>query len=417
MIHFNDDLLAALLAGLPKPLPDRIGVAVSGGGDSIALMHMASRALAETGCQVLAATVDHGLRPEAAAEAAHVAELAETLGVEHTTLTWQGWDGQGNLQDQARRARYRLLTEWAQAQGVSVLLTGHTADDQAETVLMRLARSSGVSGLAGMPAERDLNGITLLRPLLGVKRKDLRCYLRRQDVAWVDDPSNDDTRFERVKARQALDLLAPLGITSDVLTDVARNMAQAREALERYAHFAAQIALETDEGDVLVDAEVLAGLPEEIRRRLLIGAVGWVSGEEYPPRRAAVDEAMGAINVGMGAVLSGCRILVQKGKIRVCRELSAVETSTCSAGEVWDGRWRVFGPETEGAAIRPLGEAGLAQCCDWRATGRPHAALIASPSVWVGDRLISAPLAGFGNGWALSLTLDEEALFDALLSH
>ncbi|WP_372571271.1 tRNA lysidine(34) synthetase TilS [Ruegeria jejuensis] len=417
MKHFNDDLLAVLLAGVPKPLPARIGVAVSGGGDSVALLHIANRALAESGCTVLAATVDHGLRPEAADEAAQVADLAASLGVEHSILSWQGWDGQGNLQDQARRARYRLLAEWAQARDISVVLTGHTADDQAETVLMRLARSSGVSGLAGMPASRDLGGVTLLRPLLGVNRKDLRCYLRRQEVSWAEDPSNDDTRFERIKARQALEVLAPLGITNEVLTDVARNMAQAREALERYADFTAQVALETDMGDVLVDAEVFAGLPEEIRRRLLIGAVGWVSGEEYPPRRAAVDEAIGAIAAGQGAVLSGCRLLVQRGSIRICRELSAVESVTCPADQVWDRRWRMFGPDTAQAVIRPLGEAGLAQCPDWRTTGRPHAALIASPSVWIGDSLVSAPLAGFDNGWALSLILDEEALFDAFLSH
>lgn len=417
MKHFNDGLLGALLAGLPKPLPARIGVAVSGGGDSVALLHMASRALAETDCTVLAATVDHGLRPEAADEAAQVADLAASLGIEHSVLTWQGWDGQGNLQDQARRARYRLLTEWAQAQDIPVLLTGHTADDQAETVLMRLARSSGVSGLAGMPAARDLGGVTLLRPLLGVSRKDLRCYLRSRDLVWAEDPSNDDPRFERIKARQALEVLAPLGITSEVLTDVARNMGQAREALERYAHFTAQIALETDRGDVLIDAELLDGLPEEIRRRLLIGAVCWVSGEEYPPRRAATDEAIGAIAAGQGAVLSGCRLLVQKGSIRICREFSAVESVTCSADEVWDARWRIFGPDTVLAMIRPLGEAGLAQCKDWRSTGRPHAALIASPSVWIDDSLVSAPLAGFDNGWALSLILDEEALFGAFLSH
>ncbi|MFA3918639.1 tRNA lysidine(34) synthetase TilS [Ruegeria hyattellae] len=417
MIHFNDDLLATLLAGLPKPLPDRIGVAVSGGGDSVALLHLASRALAESGCTVLAVTVDHGLRPEAAAEATQAAKLAASLGVEHSILNWQGWDGQGNLQDQARRARYSLLTDWTRAQDIPVLLTGHTADDQAETVLMRLARSSGVSGLAGMPAARDLGGATLLRPLLGVSRNDLRCYLRRQNVDWVDDPSNEDTRFERVKARHALDALAPLGITGTVLTDVARNMAQAREALERYAQFAAQIALETDMGDVIADAEVLTELPEEIRRRLLIGAVCWVSGEEYPPRRAAVEEAMGAIAAGMGATLSGCRILVQQGSIRICREFSAVESNTVPADALWDGRWRVFGPVTAQTVLCPLGEAGLAQCPDWRATGRPHEALIASPSVWIGDSLVSAPLAGLDNGWALSLILDEEALFNAFLSH
>lgn len=416
MKHFNDDLLAAVLTQLPDPLPQRLGVAVSGGGDSVALLHLAVRALSESGCTVMAATVDHGLRPGAGAEAEAVAGLCADLGVAHETLHWRGWDGQGNLQDRARRARYGLLTEWAAGHDISLLLTGHTADDQAETVLMRLGRSSGVSGLSGMAARREMGGVTLLRPLLRIARADLRCYLRRQEVAWAEDPSNDDVAFDRIRVRQALEVLEPLGLTTDVLIDVAQNMAQAREALGRYAHFVSQVAIEFDRGDVLIDGFTFGTLPEEIRRRLLIAATDWIAGSEYPPRRAAVEEAMNGIAQGSDTCLGGCRILQQGEHLRVCRELAATQDSV-PGSEIWDGRWRFHGPETSDSEVRPLGETGLQSCPGWRDTGRPHAALTASPSLWVGDELVAAPLAGFDDGHQLELIRSPDDLYDAILSH
>ena len=249
---------------------------MSGGGDSVALLHLLHETFADEDVELFAATVDHGLRPEAAEEASWVADMCETLGLPHSTLRWRGWDGCGNLQDQARRARYRLLTDWAKSYQLSHIALGHTADDQAETVLMRLGRSSGVDGLSAMSHRRILNGINLVRPLLNVGRSELRGYLEEKDVGWVEDPSNNDETFDRIKARRALEALEPLGISSRSLNDVARNMAQAREALDWYSFLTARDIVVIDGGDVLIEHRRLRTLPEEIIRRLLSRETLWV---------------------------------------------------------------------------------------------------------------------------------------------
>ncbi|MEY8843200.1 tRNA lysidine(34) synthetase TilS, partial [Cribrihabitans sp. XS_ASV171] len=275
----TEDLVAAIRAQFPAKAPARMGVAVSGGGDSVALLDLMHRAFPGNETEIFAATVDHGLRREAADEARAVARLCAGMGVDHSTLRWQGWDGSGNLQDRARRARYALLTEWACENGISILALGHTADDQAETVLMRLGRAAGVSGLAAMAPRRTQDGITLARPLLGITRSALRAYLTQRGIGWSDDPSNRDLRFDRIKAREALVYLEPLGINATVLAEVARNMASVREALDWYVFLAARDIVEIDVGDVLIDLRRFRTLPEEIARRLLLHGVSWVGGE------------------------------------------------------------------------------------------------------------------------------------------
>ena len=197
------DILAQVRSAFGNAPPARLGVAVSGGGDSVALLHILTRCFAPGTVALFAVTVDHGLRPESPDEAMQVKEMCAELMVPHTTLRWKSWDGVGNLQERAREARYQLISEWAKSQDIAVFAVGHTADDQAETMLMRLARSSGVDGLAAMPLNRTLFGITLIRPLLGLARQDLRGYLTRNDVDWAEDPSNKNAAYERVRTREA----------------------------------------------------------------------------------------------------------------------------------------------------------------------------------------------------------------------
>jgi len=394
-----------------------LGVAVSGGGDSVALLHILSRCFDPDLAKLHVATVDHGLRPESASEADGVARLARQLGVPHDVLKWQDWDGTGNLQDQARRARYGLLTGWAKRHGIKVLALGHTADDQAETVLMRLARSSGVAGMSGIPVQRAQDGILFVRPLLRLTRSGLRDYLRRQDVGWIDDPSNDDLQYDRVKMRKALQVLAPLGITATALSDVARNMASARKALDWYSFLSSRETASIDGGDVILDLRSFLLLPDEISRQLLARAIMWIGNAEYPPRRAALSRALQAVNMNEPAVLGGCGLLRQGDKVRVYREFAAVRRHHCPAGEIWDQKWRLRGGDVIGHEIRPLGRHGLMQCADWRETGRPRLALTATPSVWRGDELIAAPLAGKVNGWQAEIIGGEEEFFASFLSH
>ncbi|WP_237029027.1 tRNA lysidine(34) synthetase TilS [Phaeobacter porticola] len=386
----------------------------------MALLHLLHECFADIGVEICVATVDHGLRPTSGEEARMVAAEAAKLGLAHDVLQWcdRPIAGQtGNLQEQARNARYTLLTSWARLNDVSVLVLGHTADDQAETLLMRLGRASGVSGLAAMPRSRALDGITLLRPLLEVTREELRSYLRARDLCWVEDPSNEDMRFERVRVRQAMDALAPLGLTVDRLAAVARNMGSAREALDWYTFLAAREMAEVRDGSILMDQRQFRTLPDEIAHRLVVRAVQWVSGAVYPPRREPMAQAKDAVRLGGSFTLGGCRIVTRNRRTWVCREFKPVSETVTAPGKIWDGRWRVFGGDVKGHEIRALGPEGLKQCPDWRSTKTPAAVLEATPAIWNEGTLIAAPLAGNGNGWSAELVQNSEEFFTALLSH
>lgn len=411
------DILAAVRGKFVPAPPARLGVAISGGGDSTALLHILAQCFEPGTVELMAATVDHGLRAESAQEAEGVASVAQSLGVSHDILRWQGWDGAGNLQDQARRARYQLLTDWAKSNDITMLALGHTADDQAETVLMRLSRAAGVTGLAGMPLRRTQYGVAIQRPMLDLTRLQLRDFLNRRGVGWIDDPSNEDLRFDRIKARKIMEVLEPLGVTAAALSKVAQNMNQAREALDWYSFLSARDMVAIDGGDVVFDSRKFRTLPDEICRRLLIRAISWISGAEYPPRQASMNDVLQAIRNGVSATLGGCRVLCVRHTIWVCREFNAVRRHHCAPDQIWDQRWRLQGGEGAECELRPLGRAGLMQCGDWRATKRPHASLMASPSVWRGDELIAAPLAGMAAKWQAELVGGGEEFFASLLSH
>ncbi len=417
LIRNADTLRTELRANLPKKLPGRLGVAVSGGGDSIALMQLLNGIARDEGVVLSVATVDHGLRSEAAEEADVVANQAARLGLAHETLRWEGWDGRGNLQDQARRARYELLASWAHGNDISAIALGHTADDQAETFLMRLGRAAGVTGLSAMPKTRNAHGIQMLRPMLGITRRRLREYLTEIGASWIEDPSNQDCRFDRIKARKALPGLEKLGITSETLSRVAENMSQAHEALSRYAQDSARRVAKAEAGSVIVDRAAFSALPSEIQRRIVVGIVSWIAGRGYPPRQSSVDRALAALPGGQAGAINGCLLLPEGDKAWICREFKAVEGLSAPVGEVWDGRWIITGPDTPGAEIRALGETGLQAVPDWRATGRPRLALSSSPAVWQGDQLLAAPVAGYPNGWTAELTPEWPEFYTSFLSH
>jgi tRNA(Ile)-lysidine synthase len=411
------DILSAVRAQFHGALPERIGVALSGGGDSTALLHILHKCLEDTETTLCAATVNHGLREGAEAEARQAAVLCETLGIEHTLLYWRGWDMQGNLQAQARNARYRLLTDWAHSSGVTVLALGHTADDQAETLLMRMARMSGVTGLSGMPVRRTMEGVTLFRPLLQISRRMLRHYLEQHNIPWSEDPSNEDTRFERVRVRQAMAALEPLGLTPMALAQVADNVGKAREALDWYTFLAARDMVVVTAGSVMLDMRGFRTLPVEIARRLLVQTMNWISCAEYPPRRTAVSDALEAIRGGKSLTLHGCRIVCKATHAWICREYQAVRDTVSPVGTPWDNRWRVHGGDAVATEVRALGEAGLRLCPDWRDTGLPREVLMATPAVWRNDDLVAAPLAGLSNGWEAEPEIGHEEFFASLLSH
>ena len=384
-----------------------LGVAVSGGGDSVALLHLAARA----GAAARIASVDHGLRPGSAAEAAAVAAASSALGLPHDILRFH-WDGTGNLQAAARDGRRALLADWAARHGLAGVLLGHTRDDQAETLLLRLARGSGVEGLAGM--EEGRAGRTLaLRPFLGIGREELRDWLRANGIGWAEDPSNEDERFDRVRARRAI---AALGLDPVRLAATAARMARAREALELRAHgIAAALVRPALPGDVALDRAGLLAADEDTRRRILAGALRAVAGAAYRPAETGLSRLLDAIRSGETRTLMGCVLRGGGEAVLIHRELAAVEGSGApAAGGLWDGAWRAEGAP-EGSELRALGAGGLLRIASGEGEeeaaafaalpeGYPRAALAAKPALWRGARLLGFAPLGWGEAHRLRWT-------------
>ncbi len=225
---------------------------------------------------VAAATVDHGLRPESAAEADAVSMLAAKFGVPHKTLVWTGAKPSTRVQERAREARYRLLVGHARAIGSDTIATAHHADDQAETVLLRLLRGSGVAGLAGMEAMSQRDGVTIARPLLGLAKSDLVAICSSRGVVFADDPSNTDPRFARPRLRALFERLGDEGLRVNSLVRLARRAAEADEALEKWTgDVEARLG-----GGPIDDARALFAEPIAIVQRVLARRIARVGGRD-----------------------------------------------------------------------------------------------------------------------------------------
>lgn len=280
--------------------PESIGIAVSGGPDSLALLLLAQAAWPD---RVRAATVDHRLRPESAAEAAFVAELCAGLGIPHRILTPEA-PPQGNVQSAARALRYRLLGLWAAEHGIGRIATAHHLDDQAETVLMRLLRGAGLPGLAAIRAAGPLPGgegaVRLIRPLLGWRRAELAAIVAAAGIAAVSDPANVDPRYDRARIRSLI--AASPWIEPEPLARSAGALAEAEAALAWAAARLAQERIREAEDGAVLDP---AGLPAELRRRLVLDLLGRLGAEA--PRGEALQRLLTALEAGETATLAGIK--------------------------------------------------------------------------------------------------------------
>lgn len=380
--------MEALLSRIgPEPGGSGLGIAVSGGGDSTALLILSADWARARGVALQAVTVDHGLRPAAAAEAESVARLCAALDVPHAILRWQDREGRGNLMQRARQARQALIAGWAAERGLRAVALGHTMEDQAETLLLNLARGSGVDGLSAMPDLRRDGGLIWLRPLLGQRREALRGLLRARGIGWAEDPSNDDPRFDRVRLRQAI---PALGLDVPRLAATARRMQEARAVLEEVAAAAAGRLCRLSGGDLLVDPAIRTE-PAEIRGRILSRALAWIGGGGLRPRRDDLSRLEARLAEGAGGTLAGC-LVTMGDAIRIAPEPARVGPLTAVPPGPWDGRWRFHAAEKwpGGALIRALGEAGLAQRPGWRGAGLPRASALTLPALWVAGRPVFA---------------------------
>jgi len=302
--------------------PD-LAVAVSGGPDSLALTLLAAAWVNTQAGRLLALTVDHGLRPEAAREAAQVKRWLAARSIAHRTLRWRGDKPKANLAAAAREARYALLFEACRRARIRTLALAHHREDQAETFLLRLGRGSGVDGLAAMAPRSEREGILLVRPLLDIPKDRLRATLTDRGQDWIEDPSNADPARARTAVRALLPALAAAGVAPARIAATAARMRRVRAALDHATAelLAAGFSFEAA-GGCRIDRARLAAAPEEIALRALDRALRQVGGRDLPPRLERLERALEAILIPgfRPRTYSGCRLSERQGSIRIERE-------------------------------------------------------------------------------------------------
>jgi len=295
-----------------------IAVGVSGGADSLALVLLLDRWVRRRGGQVTSLIVDHRFRPESAKEARQVAAWLAARGISHRTLVWRRPGGKPTsaLQARAREERYRLMTDWCRRRGVLHLALAHHAGDQAETVLMRLVRGAGIDGLAGMSAIVSRDGVRVIRPLLLVDPETLRAHLRAEGQPWVEDPTNRDERFERVRWRRLIPGRQRLPIAW-AAAEIGRER-QEREG--RVAKLLAEASFRPDR-TLWLPLQSLLAARAETGLAALARCLMAVGGKDYAPRREGLERLMAGLAAGGPArTLGGCHVALSRGAVRISRE-------------------------------------------------------------------------------------------------
>jgi len=395
----NEAGLFAAVAGEPA-----IALAVSGGADSLALMLLAHRWAAgtESAPRILVYSVDHGLRPEAAGEVAMVQQLAASLGLPARGLFWAGDKPGTGIQEAARIARYRLMGRAMAEDGVTVLLTAHHRQDQAETVLMRLAHGSGIEGLKGMTSMTEIEGVRVHRPLLDIDPAALREVVDEAGIVPVDDPSNADPHYERVRWRSLGPQLASLGLDADALTLFAGRMAEADAAIAQMADgcFAEIVRLDGF-GSARIELAPFIGLSPAISTRLLGRVLNIVGGRQKPRALGQVErlrQSIAEASLAKTTTVLGCVIRIKDDAIVIAREPGRAmppDALLMPHGElVWDERFRI---------VNASSEAGLtASVADYLPRHRLEEFLgfkVTAPA----EAIRTAPIVRDGEGGVLSL--------------
>ncbi len=391
---------ALLELEVPEEAP--LALAVSGGGDSMCLSYLASSFK-----NVTALVVDHQLREHSSDEAGQTLERLRQMGLNTELLVWKHeCTPTSNIQAMARDARYELMMRWCETNQVPYLLTAHHQDDQAETVLLRLARGSGVYGLAGMAARRELGQkVTLVRPLLHLQKALLIETLAQASIKWIEDPSNKNDSFDRVKVRRFLENPPLDGFKAARLADTATRLRRTRDALEFYEQQWLDNAVVFHEmGYAEIDRNVLDGVPEETILRGLSNILRFAGGGAYVPRFEKLERLLAALRMPdfNGYTLSGVQFLVTTGRrVIACREFAAMGPRACVVEtDVWDNRYSVQHQNEvrfNGLKIGPLGKSAYRQIKADVSAGSVFLEEICAsqPAFFEGDTLIAVPHLGY----------------------
>ncbi|MGD9638951.1 MAG: tRNA lysidine(34) synthetase TilS [Alphaproteobacteria bacterium] len=347
---------------------ETIAVGVSGGSDSMFLMLCLAKWAKTRKNKIIILTVDHKLRTESAEEAQKVKIWAEGLGLEQVVLTWEGEKPKTGVQEQARKARFNLLLSYCQDNNIKFLALAHHLEDQAETFLIRLGRGSGVDGLGAMRHITNIDGINVIRPLLNISHNGFKKYLKENQMEWVEDPSNQNDHYQRVKIRKILPLLTDYGISPDVLSKTAEQMQRVRSFLDKITK--EEIVKHTklyEEGFITASPNLFICNDDEIALRTLKKIIMGVCGLEYPLRLEKLSRLLDCLrnpDSFKGATLSGCQILKNKVKDECgylfVRETKKVEQSVCvnqTTSILWDKRFiiNIKNNSNKNLIVRPLG--------------------------------------------------------------
>ncbi|WP_353279884.1 tRNA lysidine(34) synthetase TilS [Wolbachia endosymbiont (group A) of Ennomos erosarius] len=328
---------------------NQVAVAVSGGIDSVVLLHlMVNWAKKSKLLAPIALTVNHGLRLESQKEAHFAISYAKELGArESFVLNWEKKNIKGNIQLQARKARYKLLIEWCKNNNVKYLFVAHHENDQAETFLLRLERGSGVDGLSSMDYKSFFNGIYVFRPLLNFSRSKIERYAQLHQLRWIEDRSNYDLKYRRTLYRNLLKASDNQDVLTERICLTALHMKRAAKALMHYTRLAFNDCVNIhDLGYIEIKLDELYKLPEEIALRLLLYSIMAIVNKHYKPRYRSLIAIFNKISQkdsDINCTLSGCKIRKYGGSILIMRESSKIQEITVhltlNVPIEWDNRF------------------------------------------------------------------------------
>lgn len=299
----------------------KLAVAVSGGSDSLSLCLMLHFLSSELNFSLVSLTVDHKLRMESSKEAEQVKAIMQRFGIEHHILTWEGNKPTSNIQELARNARYKLLTDFCLKNDIPILMTGHQQNDQAENFIIRAEHGSGVYGLAGIPPLSTINNIQIVRPILNFAKEELQDFLQDLNIKWIEDSSNNNPKFARTAARRLLKKY-PKWIPK--LSAISNNLRQTKECIEYYLHKTLQELVNSDSHSDEFDLNKFNSLPQEMRFRMISHLLQNRSKKEKPARAERIENLLEKLQRGMSfsaATLSHCLIKRKKNKIVITKEI------------------------------------------------------------------------------------------------
>lgn len=369
----------------------------------MALLHLAARAQKlRNAPKFTVLSVDHGLRAEARQEVAFVAETSRHLGVRCKILRWRGDKPHSGIQEAARNARYTLMAEVCKKAKIPALVTAHHAGDQLETMLMRLARGTDLAGVVAMRAKRELDGVLLLRPMLALHPTQLREVCMDYNVRFIDDPSNRDLRFERVRWRGVAEQIFAAGLTAEKLALTSARLDAVNQDLDRLVA-QAWLALENlgGTGIIALSRTHFESLVPSVQRRLLQHLFLWVGNGVYAPSPAQIERTRDMICSGgrTAMTIAGCLLRPRQGSVLFGREFKAVQdlvVPLTGRSAIWDGRYEITrrGRAPKGH-IRALGAEGLKQLDGMECLvdkSVPASLMHALPAIFNGETLAACPV-------------------------